>query len=88
MKHDLKNPFTLSLSKPVLSLPKGGRRPWFDRALLSKVEGLTTNGIFDVLTTNGIFDFLTTNGIFYGLTTNGIFDVLTTNGWSGIRRKA
>ena len=44
-----------ALSKPVLSLSKGGERyralifdagprSWFDRAPLSLVEGLTTNG--------------------------------------------
>ena len=42
-------PFVLSLSKPVLSLSNGDEgvdeyRSWFDRALLSKVEGFTTNG--------------------------------------------
>jgi hypothetical protein len=41
-------PLALSLSKPVLSLPKGVERvsrSWFDKALLSVVEGLTTNGL-------------------------------------------
>ena len=48
-------PFALSLSKPVLSQPKGvnGKqcnyrvsiRSWFDRPALSEVEGLTTNDL-------------------------------------------
>ena len=42
LKSSLKNPFVLSLSKDERP---DRHRSWFDKALLSIVEGLTTNGI-------------------------------------------
>ena len=42
LKSSLKNPLVLSLSKDERP---DRHRSWFDRALLSRVEGLTTNGI-------------------------------------------